>query len=58
MVENGNIQELADKICYLIENENIRKEMGKKARTNIERYKIENIGLQWIALFDKLINKE
>ncbi|WP_321426538.1 glycosyltransferase family 4 protein [uncultured Bacteroides sp.] len=58
LVENGNIQELADKICYLIENENIRKEMGEKARTNIERYKIENIGLQWIALFDKLINKE
>lgn len=57
LVENGNIQDLADKICYLIEHENIRKEMGKLARTNIERFKIENIAIQWKTLFESLINK-
>src|SRR5690606_38221750 len=47
LVENGNIEQLAEKICYLIENEEIRKKMGEKARVNVERFKLENIGKQW-----------
>lgn len=58
LVENGNIQELADKICYLIEHENIRKEMGKQARINVERFKIENIAMQWKELFDSLLDSK
>jgi len=58
LVENGNIQELADKICYLIEHEDIRKEMGKQARINVERFKIENIALQWKELFDSLLESK
>ena len=58
LVENGNIQELADKICYLIEHEDIRKEMGKQARINVERFKIENIALQWKKLFDSLLESK
>lgn len=54
LVENGNIGQLAEKICYLIENEEIRKEMGRKARINIERLKMENIAKQWDELFRKL----
>lgn len=57
LVENGNIEELANKICYLIENENIRKEMGQKARTNIQRFKIEEIAKQWDELFNSLLIK-
>nr|WP_321378902.1 glycosyltransferase family 4 protein [uncultured Bacteroides sp.] len=55
LVKKGNIQELADKICYLIKHDSIRKEMGKQARINIERFKIENIAMQWKELFDSLI---
>jgi len=54
LVENGNIEQLAEKICYLIENEEIRKEMGRKARINVERFKMENIAKQWDELFRKL----
>nr|WP_320060257.1 glycosyltransferase family 4 protein [uncultured Bacteroides sp.] len=54
LVENGNIEQLAEKICYLIENEDIRKEMGRKARINVERFKMENIAKQWDELFRKL----
>lgn len=58
LVEQGNIPELAQKICYLIENEGIRKKMGKQARINIERLKVENIMNQWKELFESLIEKK
>ena len=52
LVENGNTGQLAEKICYLIEHDNVRKEMGKQARTNIERYRIEAIANEWKDLFE------
>jgi len=58
LVENGNIQELADKICYLIENEDIRKGLGKQAKINSERFKIENIAVQWQELFNSLLQSK
>lgn len=56
LVENGNIQKLAKNICFLIENENIRKKMGQKARINITRLKIENVSKQWETLFNEITN--
>jgi len=55
-VENGNIKEMAEKISFLIENEELRKEMGRKARINVERFKIENIAKQWEDLFNKVLS--
>ncbi len=57
LVKSEDIKELADKICFLIENEDIRKEMGINARKNAERFKIEHIAEQWKLLFEELINK-
>lgn len=54
LVENGDIVGLAEKICYLIENENIRKEMGKQARLNVERFRTEHIAQKWKELFESL----
>ena len=59
LVEYLNIQALADSICKLIEDRNLRKEMGCKGRTNILRFSREHVMRQWIALFESLsINKE
>ncbi|WP_455664244.1 glycosyltransferase family 4 protein [Phocaeicola sp.] len=57
LVENGNIEQLADRICYLIANEEIRKEMGKKARINVKRFETEKIMQQWTLLFNEILEK-
>ncbi len=54
LAEPENINDLADKICYLIENEDIRKEMGKMARIRAERFTIEVIANEWQRLFEEL----
>lgn len=55
LVEKGNISELAEKIIYLIENDEIRIKMGQQARKNIERFKIEQIAKQWKNLFESVV---
>lgn len=55
LVENGNINQLAEKICYLIENDTVRINMGKMARLNSQRFKIDNICKEWEMLFNQLL---
>lgn len=55
IIPNGNLQAMADKICYLMENENVRKEMGKKACQSAMRYAPENIMPLWEKLFNELV---
>lgn len=54
LVPIGNVQKMAEKIGYLIENENVRREMGHKAHLNAARFKEEEIMKQWIMLFNNL----
>lgn len=54
LVKNGNIEQLADKICFMLENDNKRITMGKSARKNVERYKKEIIMKKWDILFQQL----
>lgn len=54
LCENGNTKELATKICKLIENEKLRKEMGYKAAKNIQRFSIEKIMNIWDNLFQEI----
>ncbi|WP_303208131.1 glycosyltransferase family 4 protein [Bacteroides oleiciplenus] len=51
LVENGNVNKLSEAICYLIEEEEVRKQMGLEARKSVLRYSKENIMKQWDALF-------
>lgn len=58
LVENGNISEMADKICYLIEHEEIRKEMGQQARIHSERFQMDKVAVAWKNLFRSLVAKK
>lgn len=54
---NGNVQDLADKICSLIEDEGRRKEMGRQARVSASKYRVECIAGEWKQLFAQLLDK-
>lgn len=55
LIHNGDIQAMADKICYLIENEEVRKEMGRKAHQSAMRYAPENIMPMWDKFFNEIV---
>lgn len=56
LVENGNIEKLADAMSLLIEDKEKRIAMGGAAKRNITRYSQENIMQQWENLFKNLIS--
>lgn len=55
---NGDIAELADKICYLIEHDEVRKKMGAMARTNVKRFDKNVVMKKWMDLFGVLAAKK
>lgn len=59
LIEKRNQSEFSNKINFLIDNEELRKKMGKKAKKDIvEKFNKEKIMRQWIELFEKLKNTE
>ncbi|GAB6122638.1 glycosyltransferase family 4 protein [Dysgonomonas termitidis] len=54
IVENGNIEQFAEKLSILIEDEQLRKSMGEHARRNVQRYDVHVITRQWDKLFKSL----
>ena len=57
LCENGNIEKLAEGICRLIEDEILRKEMGKKASVSIQRFTVDRIMQQWDQLFKEIVRE-
>lgn len=54
LVDEGDIQGMADRIIALINDERLRKEMGNAAKISSGRYAEEVIMRQWVGLFDEL----
>lgn len=57
LVPEGNIPMLAQSICRLIKEEELRKQYGKAARKNIERFFPENVMCKWDELFKEILTK-
>jgi glycosyltransferase involved in cell wall biosynthesis len=58
LIEDGNEQEFVEKLNQLIENENLRIEMGQNAKESAAKYTIESIMHSWDALFTSIhLNK-
>ena len=54
LVKNGDEETFAKKLQLLMIDENLRKEMGEKARENVQRFSPQNVVKQWDELFKKI----
>lgn len=54
LIENGNIEEFSEKLKLLMEDENLRHEMGKKASINALRFSAAKVVKKWNDLFRSL----
>ncbi len=57
LVPVGDEQMMADRICILIEDEELRRKMGAAAKEKAKKYHIDNITKQWMNLFEELVNR-
>ncbi len=56
LVTNGNINELGDKILWMINNPEERKLMGMNARASAQKYKKEIVIQRWLDIFNQLLH--
>lgn len=49
-----DIEKLVKQINYIIENKDVRVQMGANAKNNIQRYSIKNIAFRWNSLFKEM----
>ena len=55
LAEKDNVKELANAICYMIENDKKRMEIATQAIIDSEIYGLENIMQKWISLFSEIV---
>jgi glycosyltransferase involved in cell wall biosynthesis len=58
LVPIGDEQMLAEKICLLIEDNNLRYRMGVAALEKSKKYSTERIAGQWMDLFEELLREK
>lgn len=56
LVEDGNVNSFVQKLEQLIEDKNLRIQMGKNANESVKKYDTETIMQQWKSLFESLVN--
>ena len=56
LADNGNIEDLARQMLWMIEHKSERLAMGQKARLVAKRYHAENIMSRWELLFSRLLS--
>ena len=58
LVDNFEIDEMSEKICKLIENEDLRISFSKKSMNDTEKFSKEKILQQWIQLIEEMTGGE
>ena len=58
LVEDRDIEAFADRVCQLMEDDDLRQQMGKSAILSAQRYKAEAIMPQWKSLFTNLVSSQ
>ncbi|WP_066065379.1 glycosyltransferase family 4 protein [Neobacillus soli] len=58
LVEEGNIEDFTNSLLTLIESESLRKEMGTKAKENVERYTFNIVGGKWEELIQEQVKQK
>lgn len=57
LVKNGDVGELAEKICWMIEHPEERLKMGEKGRVRALEFSQSKIMIEWKKLFEELCKK-
>lgn len=55
LAENGNVQDLAEKLLLLMSDDSLRRQMGTAALTNVQRFSMDAIAGKWNTLFDEVL---
>jgi glycosyltransferase involved in cell wall biosynthesis len=57
LVENGNVEKLAEALIWMIQHPEELKVMSMNAVKNVQRFKMDKVASQWKQLFDEIQNK-
>ena len=57
LINNRDIDTFADKVCLLIEDEELRRRMGQNGIVSSQRYRADLIMPMWKKLFEDLISQ-
>ena len=55
VIENGDIEQFADRLCYLMDHPEIRRQFAKAAINKAQSYHVDTIMNQWKQLFESLM---
>jgi len=58
LIPVGDEAALADRICRLIEDKDLRLRMGRAAKEKANKYRLENVIPMWMDLFNKLLEQK
>ena len=58
VVPQDDLEKMAEKILFLIQNPEKRHQMGQNAQENVAQYSLEKIGKRWEDLFESIVKGE
>jgi glycosyltransferase involved in cell wall biosynthesis len=57
LVENGNVDDLAQQLIKLMADDNLRTAFAHRAHQNVQRFNMEHIALRWKSLFESCVKR-